>query len=1060
MKYFFTIILSVFALSFTQIQAQRTKPVLPEGKGETTIDKSKVRLTRQNWTALPQVNPSVFDPPAFNAGSVGPLVKPVKGQVQLAIVKDEVTKLPTWIKGNPDIPAMSSRSATDISQIYLNAIKSLIQIERPVDEFALQSVREDKKGHQHIRLQQMYQGLKVFGSAIILHENAGNVYLFNGRYHATPALESVTAQVSETEAKNIVQTEVETITSFKTLNTMERQLMAGDQLEAELVIYYLSPTSDAQLVWHITARPNVVAHYEYFVDANTGTVIQHYNGICQIHGGRCAAAPHGRDHAPELALEMSAAEKSFDFNMLPPPPGPEVANATDLTGANRTINTYEDGGTFFMIDASRSMFNANLSDIPNEPVGAIWTIDGNNESPQNNSFQPSHVTSGNNNWNDQTAVSAHYNGGEAYEYFKNTFNRNSINGQGGTIVSLINITDSDGSQMDNAYWNGNAMFYGNGNQAFDAPLAKALDVAGHEMAHGVIQSTANLVYQDEPGALNESFADIFGAMIDRDDWRIGEEVASSVFPSGTMRDMSNPHNGGNSLNDFYWQPDHYSERFTGSQDNGGVHINSGIPNHAYYLFATSSSVGKEIAEQVFYTVLEDYLTASSNFADLRNAVVEVAQNDYGTSVANAAAAAFDAVGIGGSGGSGPPPEIEENEGDDYILYSDSGLSNIMNLNGNSSPSGQLSTNNHLSKPSVSDNGSIINYVGADNHIWEIVIDWTTGMIDNEYTLSTDPIWRNVATSKDGSKVAAVTTDMDNLVFVIDFNTGASEWFELYNPTFSQDVTTGDVDFADVLEFDATGEFLMYDARSTISGDFGADITYWDIGFMRVWSNNANTFAGGEISKLFSGLPENVSVGNPTFAKNSPYIIALDLIEGTDNGTNYSVIGVNLETFDQGVIWENNTLGYPSYSRDDNQVLFSNSYNNVDIIGKVGLASDKINSDGNNGELIVEDAIWGVWYATGDRILTDTKEPIIADKHLFIYPNPFNSLLTLEYDALNSGAGTIQIFDMIGKLKYSENMELSSGANKRDLNVGKLAPGTYLLQLSTADGVVLRKLSKF
>ena len=142
------------------------------------------------------------------------------------------------------------------------------------------------------------------------------------------------------------------------------------------------------------------------------------------------------------------------------------------------------------------------------------------------------------------------------------------------------------------------------------------------------------------------------------------------------------------------------------------------------------------------------------------------------------------------------------------------------------------------------------------------------------------------------------------------------------------------------------------------------------------------------------------------------------------------------------------------------MLFSNSYNNVDIIGKVGLASDKINSDGNNGELIVEDAIWGVWYATGDRILTDTKEPIIADKHLFIYPNPFNSLLTLEYDALNSGAGTIQIFDMIGKLKYSENMELSSGANKRDLNVGKLAPGTYLLQLSTADGVVVRKLSKF
>ncbi len=1057
MKYFFTIILSVFAFSFTQVQAQRQKPVLTEGKGETTIDKSKVKLTRQNWNSLPQVNPSIFNPPAFNVTSVGPLVKPVRGQAQLTIRKDATTNLPTWIKGTPDIPTTSSRAAGDLSQTYLNAIQSLIQIENPADEFAIKSVKADENGDQHIRLQQMYQGLKVFGSEVILHENAGKVYLFNGRYHATPTLESVTPQVSENDAENIVRTAVETITNFKSLNAIERQLIAGEQLESELVVYYLTETSEPQLVWHITARPNIVAQYEYFVDAMSGEVIQQYNAICQIHGGRCSETPHGHDHVPDVSFEMTGAE-SFDFNT--PPPGPEVANATDLTGTNRTINVYEDGGTFFMIDASRSMFNASLSNIPNEPVGAIWTINGNNESPQNNNFQPSHVTSSNNNWNNQTAVSAHYNGGQAYEYFKNTFNRNSINGQGGTIVSLINITDSDGSQMDNAYWNGNAMFYGNGNQAFDAPLAKALDVAGHEMAHGVIQSTANLVYQNEPGALNESFADIFGAMIDRDDWKIGEEVVSNVFPSGTMRDLSNPHNGGNSLNDFYWQPDHYDERYTGSQDNGGVHINSGIPNHAYYLFATSNGVGKETAEEIYYKVLDDYLTASSNFADLRNAVVEVAQSDFGTSVANAAAAAFTAVGIGGSGGSGPPPENQENEGDDYILYSSSGLSDILNLNGDGSVSGTLSTNNHISKPSVSDNGSLINYVGADNHIWEIAIDWSTGTIENEYTLSTDPIWRNVATSKDGSKIAAVTTDLDNMVFVIDFNTNTSQWFELYNPTFTQDITTGDVDFADVLEFDATGEFLMYDAQSTISGDFGEDITYWDIGFMRVWNNVNNAFSDGEISKLFSGLPENVSVGNPTFSKNSPYIIALDVIEGTTNGTNYTVLGVNLETNDQGVIWENNKLGYPSYSRDDSEVLFSNSYNNVDIIGKVGMSNDKINSDGGNGTLIAEDADWAVWYATGDRVLVDTKEPILEEEHLLIYPNPFTSQLTLEYDALNAGAGTIQIFDMIGNMKYSESLDLNVGANKRNLNVGSFAAGTYLLQLRTADGIVVRKISKF
>ena len=103
---------------------------------------------------------------------------------------------------------------------------------------------------------------------------------------------------------------------------------------------------------------------------------------------------------------------------------------------------------------------------------------------------------------------------------------------------MINVANSDGSDMDNAFWNGAVMFYGNGDQAFDAPLSKALDVAGHEMSHGVIQATANLEYQYESDAMNESFADIFASMIDRDDWQIGEDVANSaVFPSGTMRDM-------------------------------------------------------------------------------------------------------------------------------------------------------------------------------------------------------------------------------------------------------------------------------------------------------------------------------------------------------------------------------------------------------------------------------------------------------------------------------------------------------------------------------------------
>jgi Zn-dependent metalloprotease len=129
--------------------------------------------------------------------------------------------------------------------------------------------------------------------------------------------------------------------------------------------------------------------------------------------------------------------------------------------------------------------------MPDEPVGGILTLDARNTSPSLSNFNVDLVRSSNNMWLDKLSVSAQYNSLKAYEYFLNTFGRNSINGSGGTIVSIINVADDNGQSMDNAFWNGEAMFYGNGDEYF-TKLAKALDVGGHEMSHGVVQNTANL----------------------------------------------------------------------------------------------------------------------------------------------------------------------------------------------------------------------------------------------------------------------------------------------------------------------------------------------------------------------------------------------------------------------------------------------------------------------------------------------------------------------------------------------------------------------------------------
>jgi len=491
-KQFTTSLTMVFLLLGNCLFAQLQKPTPPANHHAQAVDMSDITLERKNQANLPQSTPSVFDQIHFNIQNLPPLQL---AQKELKVNRSTNNNLPVWIKGTPETVAEGARTATAISQEYLYSVKDLLQIKNPEQEFGIKSIGEDDNGVQHIRLQQYYNGLEVYGAEIILHEKNDAIHLFNGRYYSTPDLEDVIPQFTEEAAMDLVQADVSTHSTFKDLSEFEEGLLEAAQLEAALIVYHKNEKAEeAHLAWHVTARPNIVSRWEYFVDAKTGTILHKFNNICQIHGGRCAAHPHGHD-VPNIA----DVEKEIPFSIektgstvinstaVATAPPPTTANAFDLLGVNRTINVYQQSGTFFMIDASRSMFNSGSSNFPNEPVGVIWTIDGNDDSPQNSSFQASHVTSSNNNWNNPTSVSAHYNGGLAYEYFKNTFNRNSINGQGGNIVSIINITETNGADMDNAFWNGQAMFYGNGDQAFDSPLAKGLDVAGHEMAHGVIQ---------------------------------------------------------------------------------------------------------------------------------------------------------------------------------------------------------------------------------------------------------------------------------------------------------------------------------------------------------------------------------------------------------------------------------------------------------------------------------------------------------------------------------------------------------------------------------------------
>ncbi len=926
---------------------------------------------------------------------------------------------------------------------YLKEIAPLLKIDDTQSEFILQRYNTDDIGMDHLRYTQHYKGIKVLGGELILHAENGVINFANGYTYATCNIDNVIPTLSAEEIKSIIEKN----TPSQVL-TENQKKFAGEKWDLELVIYHDDKNKEALLAYQVVYRPNLLDRYIYTLDAHTGKEISKHNAICKFHNhGDKKSCNHtsvdfksNNSKLNPLLLENDETFHSYSSFL-----GAETATATDLLGVNRLINTYEQSGTYYMIDASRDMYQAS-SDIFNSN-GIIITLDALGTSPENNNFDYVEVQSTNNSWNDRTSVSAHYNAGRAFEYFKDTHNRNSIDGNGGNVFSLIHVSDENGNGLDNAFWNGQAMWYGDGNQAFK-PLARGLDVAGHEISHGVVQSTANLTYQGESGALNESFADVFGAMIDRDDWQMGEDVVESqFFPSGALRDLQDPHNGATS-GDYQggFQPKHVNEQFTGNEDNGGVHINSGIPNHAFYLFA--NAIGKDKAEKVWYRALTNYLTASSQFIDLRIATIRATEDLYGNTEVNALKSAMDNVGILDGEGGSYQNDVNLNSGEDFLVLTDIENQDVFIANLNDSQVVKISDKNPISKPSITDDGGEIVFIADDKKMHYIRLTWNGDVLENteEFVLQDEAVWRNVIISRDGNRIAALFDDLAPRIWVYDFTIEGSNEYDLYNPTTSSGGnTTGDVNFADAMEFDFTGEWIMYDAQNEIQGSGATNIQYWDIGFVRVWNNAINSWSLGDISKLFSALPDDVSVGNPTFSKNSPYIIAFDYIESG----NLAVLGYNLETSEDGLIRAQQGLGYPSFSRVDDAVVYDDTANGT--LGGVGISDiDETKILGSNPGSLSTAFRWPVWFGNGDRLsnLEDLKDDISG---LSLYPNPSTGVVNLSFTDAEKGSLSIEVFTLLGNKVYGDVASVKGGKQQISITFPEELPaGTYVVKLSTKE----------
>ncbi|NUR17169.1 MAG: M4 family metallopeptidase, partial [Dermatophilaceae bacterium] len=265
------------------------------------------------------------------------------------------------------------------------------------------------------------------------------------------------------------------------------------------------------------------------------------------------------------------------------------------------------------------------------------------------------------------AVNEAYDGlGATWELWSAAYARDSLDGKGMPLLATVHY----GRNYDNAFWDGSQMVFGDGDGVIFERFTRSVDVIGHELAHGVTEHTAGLLYQGQPGALNESISDVFGVLVkqhlldqsaEQADWLIGADLLAPSVKGRALRDMRNP---GTAYDDPRLgkdpQPAHMDHFVDTDDDNGGVHINSGIPNRAFVLAALAIGGNAwETAGSIWYAVVSgDGIKADCDFATFAGLTVAAAGRAHGDGSSEQAAvrSAWEQVGVLATGAGDQPAD--------------------------------------------------------------------------------------------------------------------------------------------------------------------------------------------------------------------------------------------------------------------------------------------------------------------------------------------------------------------------------------------------------------------
>ena len=416
--------------------------------------------------------------------------------------------------------------------------------------------------------------------------------------------------------------------------------ISGEFSKGKLVIY---PTKKQNYLTWMIEEQSPVGRLRVFVDAENGDIVDYYDRV----------------------------------NYLEEVEGEGVG----LLGNEQSFNIALDDGIFRMVSLS--------------PAVETYRYQGGKIFPGRSITSPSGI------FKYPAAIDAHSYSQQFIRFLLERFNRSSFDNLSSPVINTVDYYKL-GRSYYNAFWNGKQVVYSRGSEEHKLlPLSGALDIVAHEITHAITERTSGLIYRGESGALNEAFSDIMATYAEHKldpenaDWKIGEDVLTPEVQGDAMRYMNNPTLDGRSS-------DHYEDRFTGHSNQGGVHLNSGIANLAFYLLVNGGlhprrpsisvqGIGIERAIDIFYRAFTEFLASSAKFVDARDATVSVAR-EYDRQTVFSVMQAWTAVGIGHidyideeemhseeDGGKTPPGEKEILNSEPHIAIPDNDRNGVKDM---------------------------------------------------------------------------------------------------------------------------------------------------------------------------------------------------------------------------------------------------------------------------------------------------------------------------------------------------------------------------------------------